>query len=202
MKRILDITLSSIGIIILLPVFLIVGLVIYFEDRNSIIFKQARVGKHRKVFWLYKFRSMRVNTSKNGKDFTPGDTSRITSVGSFLRTTKIDELPQLFNVLKGDMSIVGPRPEVQEWTKVYSDRWDFVLKVKPGITDVASIEFHNEEELLDLSANPEATYRIEILPRKLTLYEDYVKNHTVSKDFRIIFKSFYIILNGVCNHLP
>lgn len=161
---------------------------------GPIFFKQQRIGKNGKLFWLYKFRSMFVIKYASKGTFHVGDTSRITPFGKILRKTKLDELPQLFNVLKGDMSIVGPRPEVEKWTKVYPEKWAIVHKVKPGITDNASILFRNEEEILKNSPNPEETYKNEILPRKLDLYIDYVNNHSFLGDMKIIFHTIKVVL--------
>ncbi len=133
---------------------------------------------------------MRVHKPATEGTFEPGNTNRITSVGRFLRKTKIDELPQLMNVLKGEMSIVGPRPEVEKWTVFYPERWELVHSLLPGITDIASIEFHNEESLLAASDDPEKTYREIILPRKLALYEYYVHNHSFIGDMKLIVKTF------------
>lgn len=127
-------------------------------------------------------------STKNGT-FDAGDLSRITRFGRFLRKSKLDELPQLMNVLKGEMSIVGPRPEVLSWVKVYPERWAIIHSIKPGITDCASIEFRNEEEILSKSMHPYELYQNEILPRKIELYEEYVKNHSISVDLKIIFKT-------------
>jgi len=129
-------------------------------------------------------------------EFDAGDTSRVTSVGRFLRKTKLDELPQLWNVLKGDMSLVGPRPEVRKWVEVYPERWARVLTVRPGITDPASIEFRHEEKLLATSQDPERTYRDEILPRKLALYEQYVATWSFWGDIAILIKTFWTVLTG------
>lgn len=126
--------------------------------------------------------------------FDAGNSSRITPFGRFLRKTKLDELPQLFNVLKGEMSIVGPRPEVKQWTEVYPEKWQIVHTVKPGITDNASIEFRNEEELLAQSVDPIKTYREEILPRKLDLYIEYVNKQSFGGDLKIIFKTIEAII--------
>lgn len=161
---------------------------------GPIIFLQQRIGLNGKPFYLYKFRSMYILGEAKIGTFHAGDTSRITPLGKFLRKTKLDELPQLFNVLKGDMSIVGPRPEVEKWTKVYPEKWAIVHKVKPGITDNASILFRNEEEILKNSPNPEETYKNEILPRKLDLYIDYVNNHSFLGDMKIIFHTIKVVL--------
>lgn len=196
MKRLFDIFCSFFGLLVLSPLFIVVGLLILLDDGGPIFFKQERVGKDGKIFKLYKFRSMRNSAPNNNKNFEPGDSSRITSIGRFIRKTKIDELPQMINVLKGDMSFVGPRPEVPEWTKVYKERWEKVHRIRPGITDNASIEFRNEEYLLAQSPDPEATYLEEILPRKLTLYEEYVQDHNIAKDILLIIRSLNIMLNN------
>ena len=128
--------------------------------------------------------------------FDAGATDRITGIGKILRKTKIDELPQLFNVLRGEMSFVGPRPEVQKWVSIYPERWEKILTVRPGITDNASIEFRNEEEILAASENPEKTYRDVILPLKLTFYESYVDNHSIAGDLYIIWKTFIALFRG------
>lgn len=156
---------------------------------GPVIYKQVRVGKKGKLFILYKFRSMKVNDSSGESSFEPGNTSRVTTVGKFLRRTKLDELPQIFNVFRGDMSFVGPRPEIEKWVAVYSQRWEKVLCSKPGMTDNASIEFRNEEELLRQAPDPAKLYREDILPRKLALYEDYLNNHTFWGDILIIIRT-------------
>jgi lipopolysaccharide/colanic/teichoic acid biosynthesis glycosyltransferase len=158
------------------------------------IFIQKRIGIDGISFSLLKFRTMRVEKDTEKGSFHAGDVSRITPIGKILRKTKLDELPQLFNVLKGDMSIVGPRPEVDKWTKIYPEKWSIVHKVKPGITDNASILFRNEEVILKNSPNPEETYKNEILPKKLDLYIDYVNNHSFLGDMKIILKTINVVL--------
>ena len=125
--------------------------------------------------------------------FEPGDLYRVTRIGKFLRKSKLDELPQLVNILKSDMSLVGPRPEVEKWIALYPERWKRILSVPPGLTDNASIEFRNEEELLAGSGNPEKTYKETILPKKLELYEDYILNHSFTGDIKLIFKTILSI---------
>ena len=139
---------------------------------------------------------MRVLKEASKGSFDAGSSARITPFGRFLRKTKLDELPQLFNVLVGDMSIVGPRPEVRQWTEVYPEKWKIVHTVKPGITDNASIRFRNEEEILAQSPDPIKTYKEEILPKKLDLYIDYVHNHSFTGDMKIILKTIKAILEG------
>jgi len=137
---------------------------------------------------------MKPNKISKKGSFDAGDRSRVTSVGRFLRRTKLDELPQLINVLIGEMSLVGPRPEVRQWVKVYPEKWKIVHQVKPGITDNASILFRDEEEILASSLSPEITYREVILPKKLSLYLEYVKTQSLAQDCRIIFKTILILI--------
>ena len=185
-KRTFDFILSFIGLIALTPLFIVLGFLIRLNDNGPLFFRQRRVGKGGKIFTLYKFRSMSLSELSETGIFEPGNSSRVTSIGKFLRRTKLDELPQLINVLRGGMSLVGPRPEVEKWVAVYPEKWQHILKVKPGITDSASIEFRDEEKLLSESSDPEETYLREILPRKLDLCIDYVNNHTFPGDIRII----------------
>jgi lipopolysaccharide/colanic/teichoic acid biosynthesis glycosyltransferase len=195
MKRIFDFTTSLFGIAFLCPFFLLIGLFIKLNNNGDILYKQVRVGKNGNLFVLYKFRSMKSQLLNNEGIFEPGQISHITTIGKFLRRAKLDELPQLYNVLTGDMSLVGPRPEVKKWTEVYPEKWAIVHSVRPGITDNASIEFLNEEELLSQSQNPEETYRTIILPRKLDLYVAYVNNHTFQADIKIILRTIVKILS-------
>jgi lipopolysaccharide/colanic/teichoic acid biosynthesis glycosyltransferase len=194
LKRIFDIFFSLAGIILLLPIFLLIGLIMTIAMPGPVIFRQLRVGQYGRLFLFNKFRSMQVFNEAAKGSFDAGNSSRITPFGRFLRKTKLDELPQLFNVLKGEMSIVGPRPEVKQWTEVYPEKWQIVHTVKPGITDNASIEFRNEEELLAQSVDPIKTYREEILPRKLDLYIEYVNKQSFGGDLKIIFKTIEAII--------
>ena len=193
-KRIFDLLIASIGLFILVPVFSVISLIILLTMPGPILFRQNRVGLSGKIFSLNKFRTMRVAMNSCSENFDAGDRSRITRFGKLLRRAKLDELPQLINVIKGEMSIVGPRPEVKKWTEVYPEKWAIVLTVRPGITDNASILFRNEEEILNKSINPEETYRNEILPKKLDLYIDYVNNNNFSRDIIIIFQTIKAIL--------
>lgn len=194
MKRLFDITASFLGLILLSPFLITISFLITLTMPGPILFRQQRVGKNRKLFKLNKFRSMSVKKGSEKGHFDIGDKSRITKLGRILRKFKLDELPQLFNVLVGDMSLVGPRPEVKKWTEIYPEKWDIVLKVKPGITDNASIFFRNEEEILANSCSPEKTYELEILPKKLDYYIDYVKNNSFWGDIKIILRTFHIII--------
>lgn len=161
---------------------------------GPIFFLQERIGKGGHAFGLIKFRTMLVAHDKTKGSFEPGDSSRVSPLGKFLRKAKLDELPQLFNVLKGDLSIVGPRPEVRQWTEVYTKKWAIAHSIKPGLTDNAAIEFRHEEKILALSDDPIKTYREVILPRKLDLYMDYVKNQSLWGDIKIILKTMRAII--------
>jgi lipopolysaccharide/colanic/teichoic acid biosynthesis glycosyltransferase len=194
MKRIFDIIASSIGIILLFPVYLSIVLAIKLTSKGSFLYKQKRVGVRGKDFYIFKFRTMYLDSDKKGL-LTVGDKDpRVTYIGYYLRKFKLDELPQLFNVLIGDMSIVGPRPEVRRYVDLYSPEDMIVLSIRPGITDYASIHFRNENEILKGSANPEQKYIDEIMPIKLNLNKKYVQDKGFFKDILIIFKTFYSII--------
>jgi lipopolysaccharide/colanic/teichoic acid biosynthesis glycosyltransferase len=186
MKRVFDIVISITSLVILTPFFLIISIFIKTVDKEPVFFRQKRIGRGGIPFYIFKFSTMRVpETSEEGL-FGPGNSSNVTRLGSFLRRTKINELPQLLNVLKGDMSVVGPRPEVEKWVAVYPERWAKVLRVKPGMTDNASLVYWNEEYLLGNSGDPEKAYRDIILPHKLDFYENYVETNSFSNDLKII----------------
>lgn len=192
-KRAFDIIISATGLIILLPLEVLIALVIMMDDGGSVFFKQKRIGLNQRPFTLYKFRSMTANKNAFKENFDVGDKSRVTRIGTILRKTKLDELPQLFNVLIGDMSLVGPRPEVEKWVDIYPQQWAFVLTMKPGITDNAAILFRNEEDILSKAANPEMYYKEIILPQKLNIYSDYILNHSFTVDILIIVKTILSI---------
>jgi lipopolysaccharide/colanic/teichoic acid biosynthesis glycosyltransferase len=189
LKRIFDFTVSLVSLILLSPFFILIMAGIIIFDGRPVLFRQMRVGVNGSGFMLNKFRTMRVIRGAASGTFDAGDTSRITKIGAFLRKTKLDELPQLWNVFIGDMSFVGPRPEVRKWVDAYPQRWAKVLTVKPGITDPASIYYRNEEELLAQADDPVACYRDQILPHKLDLYEEYVRTRTFWGDIFLIFKT-------------
>jgi len=193
-KRIFDIVFSLSGLIILFPLFIIIAFLIKLNDGGPVIFKQRRVGRGGMPFNIYKFNSIRTKPSTKEGLFGPGDISDSTPFGKFLRKTKMNELPQLMNVLKGEMSFVGPRPEIEKWVAVYPERWAKALQVRPGITDKASIMFLNEEFILLDAEDPRKIYRDIILPRKLDLYEDYVNNHSMIVDLKIIFNTLSLLL--------
>lgn len=177
------------GILILSPLLICVALAIALDSKGGVFFIQTRVGKNFKPFGLYKFRTMRPFAEREGKLTVGNNDPRITKVGAVLRKYKIDELPQLFNVLNGTMSLVGPRPEVPEYVECYTDEQRKVLSVKPGITDYASLLYFNENEILAKSSNPKATYLNEVMPAKLKLNLEYIERKSFNEDLKIIFKT-------------
>lgn len=190
MIRIFDVILSFIGLLIISPFLLIVYLLIRLESKGGGFYAQTRTGKGGKPFQLYKFRSMRIGSDKKGLITVGEKDSRITKMGYFVRRYKIDELPQLWNVLKGDMSLVGPRPEVKKYTDMYYDEQKKVLSIKPGITDWASIKYVDENRILGEAENPDETYVKVIMPSKIALNMIYINNHTLKEYFKIIFATF------------
>lgn len=195
LKRCFDILCSGFGLILLFPLFVIISLTIVLTSKGSVFYRQKRVGIDEKVFNILKFRSMHTNSDKKGL-LTVGDKdSRITEIGYYLRKYKLDELPQLINVFKGEMSLVGPRPEVPMYVDLYTEKDRIVLSVKPGITDYASIHFRNESELLKGVLDPEEKYIKEILPIKLRLNKVYIENKNFMTDIKIIFSTLLSIMN-------
>ncbi len=190
MIRFFDIIFSALGLIVLLPIFAAICLKIKIGSKGGCFFIQERIGKDGKPFGLYKFRTMRIGADSEGLLTVGEHDARITHVGYFLRKTKMDELPQLWNVLKGDMSLVGPRPEVRKYVELYTDEQRKVLRVRPGITDYASIEYANENELLSKAEDPDRTYIEEVMPDKIKLNMRYLEHYTVSEYFKIIFLTF------------
>ncbi len=183
-----------VGLVILCPILFIISLVVVSTSRGGVFYTQIRVGKNSKEFKLLKFRTMKPDSDKSGQ-LTIGDNdSRITGVGTLLRKFKLDEIPQLLNVIKGEMSIVGPRPEVPKYVNLYSKEQLKVLSVRPGLTDLASIEFINENEILGNSENPEKEYVEVIMPTKLELNIQYIENQSFLGDIKLIFRTFGKIL--------
>jgi len=193
-KRLFDTTVSAISLPVLSVFFLIIALIIKIDSKGPVFFRQTRVGKYGKVFRIFKFRTMTVDADKTGQLITVGADSRITRVGRVLRNTKIDELPQIINVVKGDMSFVGPRPEVPKYVELYSESQRQVLLVRPGITDIASIIFKKENDILALSDDPEKTYIEEVIPFKLNINLEYISNISIVNDLRIVFLTLFKIL--------
>lgn len=195
LKRLFDLFAASFGLILLSPLLLLIAAWIKFDSSGSVFFRQERTGQHGKTFRIHKFRTMVMDAEKRGLQLTVGMDNRITSSGAFLRRYKLDELPQLIDVIVGNMSLVGPRPEVPKYVACYPvDVRDLVLSVKPGITDLASIEFRDENTLLGQAADPEKIYKEQILPIKLRYYTQYAKNHTIWLDMNLIFKTLVAIV--------
>jgi len=187
MKRLFDILFSLMILILFLPFGIILSFLIVVESKGGIFYKQERIGKNGNPFNLLKFRSMLTDADKSGKLTVGMRDPRITRIGYFIRKFKLDEFPQFINVLKGEMSIVGPRPDVKEYVDLYSSEERKVLEVKPGITDYASLEYFEESDLLAKSSNPEKKYIEEIMPAKLKLNQKYIANPTLLVDLKIIF---------------
>ncbi|WP_294155480.1 sugar transferase [uncultured Clostridium sp.] len=188
-KRIFDMICSGLGLIVLSPFLIFVAIRIKMGSDGPVFFKQIRVGKNGKEFKILKFRTMVVNAEKLGRQITVGNDNRITKIGAFLRKYKIDELPQLINVFKGDMSLVGPRPEVPRYVNMYTEEQRKVLDVKPGITDLASIRYRDENELLGKAENPDEFYINTIMPDKLALNMEYINKSNVFLDIYIILQT-------------
>lgn len=191
MKSLFDLSVSLISFVIFLPFFMGISILIKLSSKGPVLFKQVRVGKNGKEFKILKFRTMITDAERKGLQLTVGKDPRITNIGHFLRKYKLDELPQLINILKGEMSFVGPRPEVPKYVSLYSEDQKKVLQVKPGITDIASLKYINENELLKDASNPEQIYIDQILPAKLRLNYKYIQNQSFLFDIKIIFQTLF-----------
>lgn len=196
-KRIFDLFFSAVGLIILGPLFLLIAILIKLDSTGPVFFKQKRIGLKAKMFNIYKFRTMLANTKGEDRQITIGLDSRITRLGRILRKFNLDELPQLINVLKGEMSLVGPRPEVPKYVELYSEGQKKVLSVKPGMTDYASIEFNKENEILASSSHPEDDYVRKIMPQKIILNFKYINDRSILLDFKLILRTLREILGDV-----
>jgi lipopolysaccharide/colanic/teichoic acid biosynthesis glycosyltransferase len=194
MKRVFDILSCVLLLLIVLPFMLIIGVAIIIESKGGIIYKQQRVGRNGRDFVLFKFRTMFADSDKRGLLTVGNRDARITKIGYYLRKYKLDELPQLFNIIKGDMSVVGPRPEVRKYTELYSDEEKKVLSVRPGLTDYASLAYINENEILAATDNPEQAYIQKVMPEKLRLNLKYIENQSFTEDIRLIFKTLVSIV--------
>lgn len=193
MKRLFDILSASVVLLLFSPLLLLIACIIQCGSKGGILYRQERIGKNGKIFRLYKFRTMRPNSDKGSLITIGGRDQRITKEGYFLRKYKLDELPQLINILKGEMSVVGPRPEVKKYVDLYTETQRKVLDVKPGLTDWASISYIDENEILGKSPNPEKTYIEEIMPAKLALNLKYIEEISLLTDLKIIFLTFFKI---------
>ncbi len=194
MKRLFDIFFSSFILLLFFPLGILIGIVILFSSKGGVFYRQERIGKDGVPFNLYKFRSMAVDADKLGTLTVGMRDSRITPIGYFIRKYKLDEFPQFINVLKGEMSIVGPRPEVREFVNMYTETQRQILNVKPGVTDLASLEYFEENALLAKSENPRQTYIDEVMPAKIELNKLYLKNPTLANDLKIMWQTFMRII--------
>ncbi len=185
-KRVFDIVVSFFGLVVILPVFFIIAIAVIIESRGGVFYLQKRVGKNNKDFKIFKFRTMYTNSDKKGLLTVGSDDKRITKIGLILRKYKLDELPQLINVLIGNMSLVGPRPEVRKYVNLYTNEQKKVLGVKPGITDPASLKYSNENEILAQFDDPEKVYIEEIMQAKLNINLEYIKTRSLKSDFKVI----------------
>lgn len=194
MKRIFDVTASGLGLLLLSPLFLIMAIWIKADSPGPVFYRQTRVGRGNRDFRLFKFRSMKVGSDKKGLITVGGHDPRVTRSGYYIRKYKLDELPQLINVFKGDMSLVGPRPEVRKYVDLYTPEQLHVLDVRPGITDLASIRYRNENELLEQAGDPEQYYREVVMQDKLRINSEYIADRSFFKDIKIIFLTFRAIV--------
>lgn len=194
MKRLFDVVASGVGLLLLSPLFLLVAIWTKLDSPGPVFYRQVRVGRYNRDFRIFKFRSMRVGADKGSLVTIGGRDPRVTRSGYFIRKFKIDELPQLINVFIGDMSLVGPRPEVRHYVDYWTKEQLRVLDVRPGITDPASIKFRNENELLEKADDPEKYYIEVIMQEKLRLYLEYVENHSFWYDMKLIFQTFWVIV--------
>ena len=195
MKRFFDVIASGLGLIVLSPLFLVLAVWIKLDSNGPVFYRQVRVGRYNKDFRIFKFRSMRVGSDKGSLVTIGGHDPRITRSGYFIRKFKFDELPQLINVFVGDMSLVGPRPEVRHYVDYWTSEQMHVLDVRPGITDPASIKFRNENELMEKAEDPEKYYIEVIMQEKIRLYLEYVEKHSFWYDLGLILKTFFVIVH-------
>ena len=189
MKRFFDLTVSAAGLLILSPVLLLVALLIKLDSQGPVFFRQERIGRNFRPFSIYKFRTMVVDAPQRGAAITAGGDPRITRFGRLLRKSKIDELPQLINVLRGEMSLVGPRPEVPKYVELFRQEYDDILRVRPGITDLASLKYRDEAAVLAAAQNPEQEYVARILPEKIQLAKQYIRNASFLFDLKLILRT-------------
>jgi lipopolysaccharide/colanic/teichoic acid biosynthesis glycosyltransferase len=195
-KRIFDLFWATVGLLLLWPIFLVVAVLIKLEDRGPVFFRQVRVGWKGQSFRMWKFRTMVVDAERLGRAITVGRDPRITRVGHWLRATKVDELPQLLNVWLGEMSLVGPRPEVQKYVNLYTEDQRRVLELRPGITDLASVKYRRESEVLAAADDPDRTYVEAIMPEKIQINLEYAAQASLLGDFRVILMTLGLWPNG------
>lgn len=194
MKRLFDMFASGCGLLVLCPLLVIIAIWVKLDSKGPVFFRQVRVGRYNKDFRIFKFRSMRVGSDKGSQVTIGGRDPRVTRSGYFIRKFKLDELPQLINVFVGDMSLVGPRPEVRHYVNYWTEEQMHVLDVRPGITDPASIKFRNENELLEKADDPEKFYIEVVMQEKIKLYLEYVQNASFFYDIKLIIQTFWVIM--------
>jgi lipopolysaccharide/colanic/teichoic acid biosynthesis glycosyltransferase len=195
-KRSLDLLVATIGLLLLWPLFAGIALLIKLDSKGPVFFRQERIGQGLRKFMILKFRTMVDDAALKGRQITTSGDSRITRVGHVLRKTKMDELPQLINVLRGEMSLVGPRPEVPRYVELFRSEYQEILRVQPGITDLASLKYRSESEILDLAADPEHEYVTRLLPDKIALAKEYVRRSSFCFDMSLIFRTVLRVFGG------
>jgi len=195
MKRCFDVAAAALGIMALSPLLLTVAVLVKLTSPGPVLFRQERVGREFRRFWIYKFRTMVRHADRLGGPITFGADPRITYVGRFLRASKIDELPQLINVLKGEMSLVGPRPEVPRYVELFRQNYEPVLRVRPGMTDLASIRYRHESEILGEAADPETEYVTRLLPQKIRLGREYARRSSLGLDLMILWRTALVLFH-------
>ncbi len=195
MKRFMDIFLSSFALLCFFPFMLTISILIKLDSKGPVFFIHKRIGRDMEPFSLIKFRTMTTRPEKKAKEFDPGDSSRITKLGRILRKTKFDEIPELINILKGDMSIIGPRPEVESYVKIFQDDFKKILKIRPGLSDKASVKYRDEEKILALANDPAGYYLETILPDKIRLAKEYAAEITFLQDISIIMDTIKSLFN-------
>lgn len=194
-KRLFDLVSATCGVVLLSPLFILAALAVKLSGPGPVLFSHRRIGLDFKPFFVHKFRTMAEGAERNGAQITTGGDSRITPLGRLLRRTKVDELPQLFNVLTGEMSLVGPRPEVERYVELFKGDYKIVLSVRPGITDYAAIEYRHEETILARYADPQEAYLKEILPAKIALYNKYISEQSFATDLKILAGTLLKLIN-------
>ena len=191
MKRMFDIVVAAAALVVLFPLLVLSALLIKLDSPGPIFFKQERIGRNFRPFWIYKFRTMAQDAPARGGLVTIGEDARVTRVGRLLRKSKIDEIPQLTNILRGDMTLVGPRPEVRYYVELFRRDYEEILKVRPGLTDLASLKYRDEAALLGKAANPEDEYMRHVLPDKIRLAKDYLRRSSFLFDLSLILKTLF-----------
>ena len=195
LKRLLDLIVSALGLLLLAPLFLLFAIIIVLDSRGPVFYRQERMGRDFQPFQILKLRTMAHVVEDNAPQLTLGDDPRVTRFGAWLRATKLDELPQLYNVLRGEMSLVGPRPEVCRYVEMFRDEYRDILRVRPGMTDPASLAYRDEPALLSRAADPEQEYVRVILPEKLRLSKEYVARASVGSDIKMLFQTAWRLLH-------